>query len=666
MQHSVLKKITGGLLLSFSLLAVLLAGFSVYTTRNYLQEEAKQRVEAGYEGVHNLLDIYKENALAQAQTLAKNPQIIEAAKAKDTAKLFQITTPLMKDGSLDYMVITDPRGFAIIRTHEPGKIPKADDSIANQMNVAEAIKGKPFVGIEEGKVVKLSVRAGAPLYDETGTLVGVLSTGYVVSRNEIADKAKSLFGTEIALFLSDEAVASTFTGADGARMAEKKEQLSAVSRETLEKQVLTVGETSLGQKDYLSAYGPLTGANGKMIGMIEAAVPLSQMQLVIRNLSFKMIGADVAALVIIVTAALVYFRRMLQPVRLILERLQEIASGNLSGQVLPVQTKDEFGQLSVECNQMTENLRKLIQKVADAAGRVAASSEELTASADQASRVSDEIAGSVLQVSEGANAQQDSVLQTGRIVTQMNGHLGKITEHAREAAAVSGRSAEEANDGSQVVQKALLQMSQAESVVLSSSEVVRRLGERSKAVGSIVDTIASIAGQTNLLALNASIEAARAGEQGRGFSVVADEVRKLAEESRNAALQIGSLITEIQTDTDLAVEAMQKGTGETMKGTEAVKEAEKAFQNIFQSVSEVSGRTKEMAEMIKNIAAGSSGLVSATQVIEKSSQASSEEIQHVSAATEEQSASMIEISMASQALAALAEDLSAAIRSFRL
>ena len=497
-------------------------------------------------------------------------------------------------------------------------------------------------------------------------MVGVLSTGYVVSRNEIADKAKSLFGTEIALFLSDEAVASTFTGADGARMAEKKEQLSAVSRETLEKQVLTVGETSLGQKDYLSAYGPLTGANGKMIGMIEAAVPLSQMQLVIRNLSFKMIGADVAALVIIVTAALVYFRRMLQPVRLILERLQEIASGNLSGQVLPVQTKDEFGQLSVECNQMTENLRKLIQKVADAAGRVAASSEELTASADQASRVSDEIAGSVLQVSEGANAQQDSVLQTGRIVTQMNGHLGKITEHAREAAAVSGRSAEEANDGSQVVQKALLQMSQAESVVLSSSEVVRRLGERSKAVGSIVDTIASIAGQTNLLALNASIEAARAGEQGRGFSVVADEVRKLAEESRNAALQIGSLITEIQTDTDLAVEAMQKGTGETMKGTEAVKEAEKAFQNIFQSVSEVSGRTKEMAEMIKNIAAGSSGLVSATQVIEKSSQASSEEIQHVSAATEEQSASMIEISMASQALAVLAEDLSAAIRSFRL
>lgn len=666
MQNSVLKKITGGLLLSFSLLAVLLAGFSVYTTQNYLQEEAKQRVGAGYEGVRNLLDIYKESALAQAQTLSRNPQIIEAAKAKDTEKLFQVTTKLMKNGNLDYMVITDPRGFAIIRTHEPGKIPKADDSIANQMNVAEAIKGKPFVGIEEGKVVKLSVRAGAPLYDESGTLVGVLSTGYVVSRNEIADTAKSLFGTEIALFLSDEAVASTFTGGDGARIAEKKEELSPVTREALDKQAVAVGETSIGQRAYLSAYGPLIGANGKVIGMIESAVPLSQMQLVIRNLSLKMIGADVVALVLIVAAALVYFRRMLQPVRLILARLQEIAAENLSGQPLPVQTKDEFGQLSTECNQMTENLRKLIQKVSDAAGRVAASSEELTASADQASQVSDEIAGSVLQVSEGAQTQKHSVVQTGEIVNGMNLHLEKITEHAKEAAAVSGKSADAASDGSQVVQKALRQMAQAESVVLSSSEVVSRLGERSKAVGSIVDTIAAIAGQTNLLALNASIEAARAGEQGRGFAVVAEEVRKLAEESRTAAMQIGGLIAEIQTDTELAVDAMQKGSGETVKGTEAVKEAEQAFQHIYQSVSEVSGRTKEMAEMIKNITDGSAGLVAATRVIEKSSQTASDEIEHVSAATEEQSASMIEISMASQALAALAEDLATSIRSFRL
>ena len=85
------------------------------------------------------------------------------------------------------------------------------------------------------------------------------------------------------------------------------------------------------------------------------------------------------------------------------------------------------------------------------------------------------------------------------------------------------------------------------------------LGDRSQEVGQIVDTISGIAGQTNLLALNAAIEAARAGEQGRGFAVVAEEVRKLAEQSQEAAKHIADLISHIQADTEDAVQAMQEG-----------------------------------------------------------------------------------------------------------
>ena len=200
-------------------------------------------------------------------------------------------------------------------------------------------------------------------------------------------------------------------------------------------------------------------------------------------------------------------------------------------------------------------------------------------------------------------------------------------------------------------------MAQIEKTVDDSAQLVGKLGERSSEIGKIVDTISGIAGQTNLLALNAAVEAARAGEQGRGFAVVAEEVRKLAEQSQDAAKQIAGLINEIQVDTGKAVNAMKEGTREVKAGSEAVQDTGRTFDDIVNLVGQVSEQVNDISAAIEQMAASSQNIVTSVKHIDKISKEASAHTQTVSAATEEQLASMEEIASSSQALANLAQNL---------
>ena len=209
-------------------------------------------------------------------------------------------------------------------------------------------------------------------------------------------------------------------------------------------------------------------------------------------------------------------------------------------------------------------------------------------------------------------------------------------------------------------------MARIEQTVSSSAKVVTKLGEQSQEIGQIIDTISGIAGQTNLLALNAAIEAARAGEQGRGFAVVAEEVRKLAEQSGQAAQQITGLISEIQKDTLQAVSAMQQGTQEVTAGMQAVSAAGDSFRSIVHTIQEVSSQVKVIASAIEEMAQGSVHVSEAIQKIEVVSQETMGQTQSVSAATEEQSATMEEIAASSRSLVGLASELQKAIERFKI
>jgi Methyl-accepting chemotaxis protein len=352
----------------------------------------------------------------------------------------------------------------------------------------------------------------------------------------------------------------------------------------------------------------------------------------------------------------------------VVKYLEILSTGDFSKAVSQSSLEDqsEFGSVSRAVDEMKNNVNSLIKQLGDAAQQLSASSEELTANAEQSAQASNQVAGSVTTVAEGAQKQLSLTEQANEIVHQISSAIQQVADNTGIVSDSAEKTASKANDGEGAIKKAVSQMKIIEEKTNDTAMVICELEEKSKQIGQIVDAISNISGQTNLLALNAAIEAARAGEAGRGFSVVAEEVRKLAEQSQAAAKQITGLINEVQLKTNSAVEFMVMGKKEVDAGTQVVSMAGSSFEEILGMVRVMTLQISEISKSIADITSGTQKMVQAVDTIDQEGKKASEQTQTISAATEEQSASTEEIASASQHLASIAEDLQKAIQRFKI
>ena len=357
---------------------------------------------------------------------------------------------------------------------------------------------------------------------------------------------------------------------------------------------------------------------------------------------------------------------IISPLSSLEKHANELAKGNLRLEPLVVMSNDEIGTLTQAFNDMSKNLRGLITKMATTAEQVAAASEELTASAQQSADAAVHVAETVAQVGGDISQQMQDIEAARSSIDVVSNDIQTVSDKAINVGETSEKTAAAAKTGEDLMQEAVEKMSSIEKSVLASAEVVERLGENSKQIGQIVETIAGIADQTNLLALNAAIEAARAGEHGRGFAVVSEEVRKLATASQESAEQIRNRIEGIQAATEEAVQSMKGGTEDVKAGTNAIREVGVQFKEIMKMVDGIKGEITSINQSVKTVSDGAAGIVSATEAIDKASHATDERTQAISSATQTQSASNEEIAAASQALANLASDMQTAIGQFKL
>lgn len=331
-----------------------------------------------------------------------------------------------------------------------------------------------------------------------------------------------------------------------------------------------------------------------------------------------------------------------------------------------VRSEDEIGQLVKSFDKMASLLRKMVNDIQSNAEQVAASSEELTATAAQSSLAANQVAVTIEKVAHSSGEQISLVQEAVHSTNSMTAAIKKVASDTSDVEAISEKTSEEARKGTEAVARVVTQMGTIEQTVSKSALVVAKLGERSREIGEITDVIASIAGQTNLLALNAAIEAARAGEHGRGFGVVAEEVRKLAEQSQEAAQKIAGLIATIQNDTDQAVQAMTSGTQEVKMGTEVVHLAGQSFSGIASLVAEVSAKIIYIAESITAMSERSEAVLFSMNAVDTASKEIASQTQTVSAATQEQYAAMEEVESFSQTLSRMAQELQEAVNKFKM
>lgn len=344
----------------------------------------------------------------------------------------------------------------------------------------------------------------------------------------------------------------------------------------------------------------------------------------------------------------------------------ELSQGNLAVADLEVTSNDEFGDLTKSFNTMKAHLHDLIKQMSSVSEQVAAASEELTAGAHQSAEASTNVAETITKIAEGMQNQNNSIDEAKKEVDAVFTEMQAMTDNTKVIADTSNDTAIAAKTGEQLMNNAMQKMEHIESSVMSSADTVRILGENSKEIGAIVETIVAIADQTNLLALNAAIEAARAGEAGKGFAVVAEEVRKLAAESQTSAEKIKEKISSIQLDTNQAVIAMQEGTVEVQAGTEAINEVGRQFKDIMQKVSDIKTQIDAFHAASSRITNGAERIVGAVDSIDEVSRETASHTETISAAAEEQSASSTEIASSSDSLAKMASELQNATNKFKL
>ena len=431
------------------------------------------------------------------------------------------------------------------------------------------------------------------------------------------------------------------------------------------------GETTpLLKRGYSKLYSPFNWVIGTGNYLDNIDKVMSEKQAVARQDLKRSIIINIsllsASLIIAVLLSIMLSKKITDPLNKIKELANRLSNYDFSTPII-IKGKDEFGQTAVALNTAQENVSSLVRVIMENSQDMSTSAEELSATVQELSSKAIIINEAVESIAAGIQESSAASEEISASVEEVDSSIYELSERAMEGSSNANQSKERAIEVKDNSQKAI---EETRTIYAEKQNKMEKAIEDGKVVDSIklmADTIGGIAGQTNLLALNAAIEAARAGEQGKGFAVVAKEVRKLAEQSAQAVINIQETIVKVQhafkSSIDTGSDILEFINTNVNQQLDAYGETGNKYFNDSDFVSKMSD---EIAAMSEEITATVGQVSQAVQNMAEASQKSSEQAETINGSMDETTKAIEQVALTAQSQAELAQKLNEVVQKFKI